>query len=92
MTLDELADKINQLDALMKFFPCIICGEEIYTWACVIPEDKNISLGFGEPNDKNMTRIAFVHACRTHDFNDENVIELARKNIECIAEYNARKN
>lgn len=91
-SLQEIADIITQLNAQMKFAPCIICGEEVHTWACVVPENKKVSLGFGEPKGKNKSRIAFVHSCREHDFADKNNIEIVRNNLSHAASINASKN
>ena len=91
-SLKDLAKLIEQLDELMKFAPCIICGEEVHTWAGVIPADEESSLGFGTPKDKDMKRIALVHACRAHDFADETNIQIVRESLRKAAEWNARKN
>ena len=56
---------------------CWVCSESTTHWGILVPETKEGvvggDMGFGEPEDKNKTRVVFFPICKTHNWEDPTI-------------------
>lgn len=68
--MEKLKAKLDELSNVVS--TCWLCGEKTNRWGVIVP-DETQTVGFGQPENENATRIAFFPLCETHDWNDQEI-------------------